>query len=100
MKRRSDENGAVRDLISKGSCREQLQYEVKTLTKTERESLLDQAMLAGPSAQIPDEDVLALKSDLSIPWKKMRLLRRYVIGHSAKLIIHTQMDECLEGQSG
>jgi hypothetical protein len=35
-------------------------------------------MLGETSAEVLDEDVLALKADLSIPWNKMRMLRRYV----------------------
>lgn len=67
LKRRSDELGNVRTLVSKGSSLEQLQNEVKTLTKMERESLLDQASIREMSASIPAEDILAMKTDLSIP---------------------------------
>ena len=56
---------------------EQLQYELKTLTKVERESLLDQACVGEAHAEVPAEDVLALKADLSIPWNKMRIMKRY-----------------------
>lgn len=58
-----------------GSSAEQMQYEVKTLTKQERESLLSTA-LATPVV-IPHEEVLAMKVDLSITWNKLRNLRRY-----------------------
>ena len=78
LKRRSDELGKVRTLVSKGSSLEQLQNEVKCLTKMERESLLDQAKIPEALAEIPAEDVLAMKADLSIPWNKMRILRRCV----------------------
>lgn len=77
LKRRSNEINTVRDLISKGSSLEQLQYEVKTLPMDEREALLDQAMVKEASITIPDEDILALKADLSFPWNKLRELKRY-----------------------
>lgn len=64
----------VREIVSKGSSAEQLQYDVKTLTKEEREVLLDET---GPVA-IPAEEVLAMKADLSITWSKLRVLRRSV----------------------
>ena len=75
LKRRSDELGKVRTLVSKGSSLVQQQND---LTKMERESLLDQAKIPETSAEIPAEDVLAMKADLSIPWNKMRILRRCV----------------------
>lgn len=76
LKRRSNEISTVRDLVSKGASIEQLQYEVKTLTKEDREVLLDQAMVREASISIPDEDILALKADLSFPWNKLRTLKR------------------------
>jgi hypothetical protein len=69
----------VRDIISKGSSSAQLEYEVKMLTKTERESLLDSAIGSESSVVIPADDVLAMKADLCLTWKKLRVFRRYVI---------------------
>ena len=77
LKRRSSEIEQVRDLVSKGSSMEQLKFEVKGLTKEERENLLDFA-LSSPLV-IPCEDVLAMKADLSITWSKLRDLRRCVV---------------------
>lgn len=67
----------VRGMISKGSSLDQLQHEVKTLTKEDRQSLLEQAGIHDATATISPNDVLAMKSDLSIPWNKFRILRRY-----------------------
>ena len=62
----------MRDIISKGSPVAQLQYEVTTLSKVERESLLDSVMGSENSVDIPDDEVLALT------WSKLRVLRRFV----------------------
>lgn len=77
LKRRSTEIEHVRDLVSKGSSTEQMQYELKTLTKQEREKLLD-SVISSPIV-IPCDEVLAMKADLSITWSKLRDLRRYVV---------------------
>lgn len=74
LKRRSTELEHVRDLVSKGSSTEQLKYELKVLSKQDRESLLDSA--TSSPILIPCEEVLAMKADLSITWKKLRILRR------------------------
>ena len=66
----------VRDVISKGSSVDQLQYELKVLTKEDRQSLLDTASVHDVSTVIPPSEVLAMKSDLSITWSKLRILRR------------------------
>lgn len=65
----------MRELVSKGSPKEQLLYEVKSLSKQERESLLH-SVLSKPIV-ISANDVLAMKADLSITWNKLRHLRRY-----------------------
>ena len=76
LKRRCSKLERVRDIVSKGSSAEQLKYELQTLTKHERETLLDSALLSEP-VTIPCADVLAMKADLSITWNKLRILRRY-----------------------
>lgn len=77
LKRRSSEIEQVREVISKGAPMDQLQHELKTLTKEDRQSLLDQASVHDAAIAISPNDVLAMKSDLSIPWNKFRILRRY-----------------------
>lgn len=66
----------VRDLISKGASTEQLQYELRVLTREDRQSLLDLASVHDASAEIPPSEVLAMKADLSLTWRKLRVLRR------------------------
>jgi len=56
----------VRDIISKGSPLAQLQNEVSTLSKSERESLLDSVVGSENSVDIPADEVLAIKAELSL----------------------------------
>ena len=67
----------MRDIISKGSPVAQLQYEVTTLSKVERESLLDSVMGSENSVDISADEVFAM-TDLSLTWSKLRVLRRFV----------------------
>lgn len=69
--------GQLREVISKGSSADQLQHEVKALTKDDRQSLLEQAKIQSFTATVSTNDVLAMKADLSIPWNKLRLLRNF-----------------------
>lgn len=64
----------VRDMVSKGCSTDQLKYELKTLSKGEREELLDSAI--DSPITIRCDEVLAMKADLSITWSKLRVLRR------------------------
>ena len=50
----------MRDIISKGSPVAQLQYKVTTLSKVERESLLDSVMGSENSVDIAADEVLAM----------------------------------------
>lgn len=67
----------VRNVVSMGSPVDQLQYELKTLTKGDREAILDSAFGDRTSIVIPADEVLAMKADLSITWSKLRMMRRY-----------------------
>ena len=66
---------AVRDVISGGAraAAEQLQHEVSALTNDERQELLTSSE---HSAQISAEETLAMKADLVLPWRKLRIMRR------------------------
>ena len=68
--------GQVREIISKGASADQLQHELKVLTRDDRQSLLDLASVHDAATVIPPSDVLAMKADLSITWSKLRVLRR------------------------
>ena len=78
LKRRSNEMEYVRDIISRGSPLAQLQHEVTILSKSDRESLLDSVMGCENSVDIPADEVLAMKTDLSLTWSKLLALRRSV----------------------
>lgn len=77
LRRRSGEIEAFRNFLSMGSPSVQLEDEVKMLTKQGRESLLDSVMGYESGVAIPADDVLAMKADLSLTWKKLRVLRRF-----------------------
>ena len=64
---------AVREIASCGDSTSQLSAEVKALSKTERQDLLQQAQLP---ISVPASDALAMKADLALPWNKLRVLRR------------------------
>lgn len=72
--RRSGEISSIRQVVSGGAQIEQLQDEVHTLSEDERRQLLLQSKPL--QIQIPVEEGLAMKADLSIPWNEMRTLRR------------------------
>ena len=71
--RRTKRIGKVRTCSSRGEDAAQMAHEVKSLSKEEREKLLSDAQLP---IHIPCNEALALKTDLSIPWNKLRVLRR------------------------
>ena len=64
----------LRSNISGGDSTVQLQSELHSLSKEEREGVLREANL--PIA-IPPEHALAMKADLALPWAKMRVISRY-----------------------
>lgn len=63
----------VRGMVSCGDSSSQLQAELRTLSKAEREEILTKA---GLSLEIPAEQGLAMKADLGLPWNKLREIRR------------------------
>lgn len=73
LKRRTESIKRVRSLTSGGDTTVQMAAEVKSLSKEEREKIILEAQLP---IIIPTDHALALKADLSIPWCKLRVLRR------------------------
>jgi hypothetical protein len=63
----------ARKRVSGGESSTQLRAEMDSLTKQERQSLLHEA---GFTVDIPPDVGLALKADLALPWRKLRILRR------------------------
>ena len=75
IRNRSVEVASFRSLVSGGSIVQQFADEVKVLPQEERRQLIDSGVFSRPTV-IPSEDALALKSDLVIPWSKLRAMRR------------------------
>ena len=63
----------LRNRISSGESTNVLLSEVKRLSPQRRSQMLKNA---GITIDIPAQQGLALKTDLGLPWKKMRELRR------------------------
>ena len=60
-----------RPLTSGGAVVVQLQEEIKACTSTEHEQILSELQKGGFKVEVPVEQTLALKVDLSIPWTKL-----------------------------
>ncbi len=73
VKRRTEVLESVRTIISGSDSSAQLAAEVKVLSQSQREDLLQQVQLP---LVIPADHSLAMKADLAIPWAKLRILRR------------------------
>ncbi len=76
IQRRAHCLSTIRTAISGGSGEDtvtQLRSDIRCLSKEERQELLRSA---GLPIVIPSDHALALKADLSIPWSKLRVIRR------------------------
>jgi len=74
---RSKHLAALRQKVSGGdlsSARIQLAHEIRQ-NRDERDTLLREAGITVPH-ETPAVDILAMKADLAIPWKKLRSIRR------------------------
>ena len=63
----------VREMISGGGASEQLHDELSVLTEEERQEFL---VSADSATRITPEETLAMKADLALPWRKLRIMRR------------------------
>lgn len=71
--------GRIRESISGRESMAQLSREVSALTSHDRKTLLDK-LFKQPGKfviEVPPAESLALKSDLQLPWTKLREMRRY-----------------------
>lgn len=75
-RRRSQELSKIRRELSGEDVQEQLSDELKMVPKDERKSLMKEVKF---DVHIPAEQGLAMKADLCLPWKKLRVMRRYII---------------------
>lgn len=73
VSRRTKTLAEVRSSISGGDSSVQLQSELRSLSKEEREEVLREANLP---VVIPPDHALAIKADLALPWAKMRVISR------------------------
>ena len=71
--RRNQALHQLRDTISGGDSSRQMQEEIRSLSKGERQKILKEANL---TIDIPPEHSVAMKADLALPWNKLRILRR------------------------
>ena len=74
VKTRCSEMHIARNVISGGKPSALLESEVLTLNDEEKKSLLEKAGITNVS--IRPAEVLAIKTGLTIPWNRLRLLRR------------------------
>ena len=65
----------IREQFSLGDSKEQMACELKVLRREERESLMKEA---GFTLSVPPDQGLAMKADLCLPWRKLRIMRRYM----------------------
>ena len=75
LSRRTKLINEFRAVITANDTGSQLQHEVRSLGKDARQELLRSA---GITLEIPPEAGLAMKADCSLPWLRLRKIRRYV----------------------
>ena len=78
VRERARRMGDVREVGSGGDVALQLAREIQGQTPDEHQKILDE-LLSLPGAfkiQVSPSESLALKSDLQIPWTKLRIMRR------------------------
>ena len=73
VRRRSNELAQVRDRLSGGASAFQHHDEMRVLSVEERQALLTSSDF---NVKLTCETALAMKLNLMIPWKKMRMMRR------------------------
>lgn len=74
LRRRSHEIEEHRNTASGGSDTVQLQSEIKRLTSHDRQKLLADINF---KIEVPADVGLSLKTELCLPWNRMRTMRRY-----------------------
>eukprot|EP00731_Ephydatia_muelleri_P001906 Em0001g1906a len=76
VKTRHSEKHTARSVMSGGEPSALLESEVLTLNDEEKKSLLEKAGITNVS--ISPAEVLAIKTGLTIPWNRLRILRRWL----------------------
>ena len=75
-RKRSNELATIRKRLSADDEDIQLIDEMKIISSEMRKELVRELDF---SVTIPADQSLAMKTDLGIPWRKLRMMRRYVI---------------------
>ena len=87
-RRRSHQLADVRQVISGGVDAAQVQLQDE-LTKEGRGELLQKSEFAQP---ITTQDSLAMKASLGLPWKKLRVMKRYFCAAHSYTTLDIRMD--------
>ena len=87
-RRRSQELLRIREKLSIGDSEQQMVDEVKMLPREMREDLIKDMKF---TVHVPPEQSLAMKADLCLPWKKLRIMRRYIYICASTGIIQNAM---------
>ena len=74
--RRTASLQTIRDVISGGSSAAQFVDESRSRSASERDMILEE-LQGGMKVVIPPSVSLAMKADLTLPWHKLRIVRRY-----------------------
>ena len=73
---RSLELSHHRYFTSRGESSRQLSAEFKSCTRDKRQAILNELQGSSFKISVSPEQSLAMKSDLGIPWAKLRVIRR------------------------
>ena len=67
--------------VAAGDSTTQLAHELHSTERRDREKLLDEIRKVEGDIliNVPVQDSVAMKTDLNIPWNKLRMIRRYTI---------------------
>ena len=74
--KRSHSLANVRLVVSAGDDTTQLTHKIHTCSQDEREKLIEEIRRTEGSFRISVEQSVALKADISIPWSKLRMIRK------------------------
>jgi cystathionine beta-lyase/cystathionine gamma-synthase len=76
IRKRSHSLASVRSAVSAGDDTTQLAHEVHSCHQEERKKLIEEIRRTEGGFRISVEQSVTLKADLSIPWSKLRTMRR------------------------
>ena len=76
IRKRSHSLASVRFAVSAGDDTTQLAHKVHSCRKEERRKLIEEIRRAEGGFCISVEESVALEVDVSIPWSKLRIMRR------------------------